>query len=180
MPNLTESELAQKAINIKLVCTDVDGVLTDGGMYYSEAGDELKKFNTRDGMGVALLKAVGIEVAIVTGEHTKLVAQRAAKLHVTHIFQGIKNKREVVGGLLGQLNLSWAQVAYIGDDINDLEVIQASGLSATVCDGMDVLKREVSYICKLSGGRGAFREFSEMIMRHQNGCEGNYSTLNKT
>jgi YrbI family 3-deoxy-D-manno-octulosonate 8-phosphate phosphatase len=180
MAELTENELAQKARNIKLVCTDVDGVLTDGGMYYSELGDELKKFNTRDGMGIALLKAAGIEVAIVTGEHTKLVAQRAAKLRVTHIFQGIKNKRQVVGSLLNQLNLSWSQVAYIGDDINDLEVIQETGLSATVSDGMDILKREVSYICKLAGGRGAFREFSEMILRHQGGREGNYSDLTKT
>jgi YrbI family 3-deoxy-D-manno-octulosonate 8-phosphate phosphatase len=173
MADLTDSELAQKANEIRLVCTDVDGVLTDGGMYYSETGDELKKFNTRDGMGVALLKAAGIEVAIITGEQTELVAQRAAKLKVAHLFQGIKNKLHVVGDLLDRLNLSWSQVAYIGDDINDLEVIKESGLSATVNDGMDVLKGEVSYVCKLPGGSGAFREFAELILRNQNGCEGN-------
>jgi len=161
--------LAQKAKGIRLVCTDVDGVLTDGGMYYSESGDELKKFNTRDGMGVALLKEAGIEVAIVTGEKTDLVARRAEKLQIKHLFQGIKNKPQVVGDLLAAVGVLWSEVAYIGDDINDLEVLRQCGLGATVADGMPALKQEASYVCELSGGQGAFREFAELILRHQIG-----------
>ena len=159
--------LAEKAIRIRLVCTDVDGVLTDGGMYYSENGDELKKFNTRDGMGVALLHAAGIKVAMITGENTQLVARRAAKLKVQYLYQDIKDKRKIIMKLMSQLQLTWPQIAFIGDDINDLEVLRCVGLSATVPDGLDIVKQNVSYICRLSGGGGAFREFAELILQSQ-------------
>jgi 3-deoxy-D-manno-octulosonate 8-phosphate phosphatase (KDO 8-P phosphatase) len=164
--------LAEKASRVRLVCTDVDGVLTDGGMYYSERGDELKKFNTRDGMGVALLKAADIEVAIVTGESTRLVARRAEKLKVAHLFQGVKDKYCVVGNLLKEMGLTWDQAAYIGDDINDLSVIQTDILSATVSDGMDILKDRVDYVCDLPGGGGAFREFAELVLAQHPNSEG--------
>ena len=159
--------LNQKAQQIRLVCTDVDGVLTDGGMYYSENGDELKKFNTRDGMGVALLRDAGIEVALITGEKTQLVARRAAKLGIKHVLQGVTDKRAKVIQLMEQLSLTWEQVAYIGDDLNDLEVIRDVGLSATVGDGLDTIKRYVCYVCHLPAGAGAFREFADLIRRCQ-------------
>ncbi len=159
--------VARKAQEIRLVCTDVDGVLTDGGMYYSESGDELKKFNTRDGMAIARLQAAGIEVAIITGEDTALVARRAAKLNVKYLFQGVKDKKRVLAALADRLKLKLSQVAYIGDDINDLGALRASGLSATVSDALESVKSEVCYVCQMTGGSGALREFTELILRSQ-------------
>ena len=136
--------LRRKAQQIRLVCTDVDGVLTDGGMYYSEGGDELKKFNTRDGMAVALLHDADTKVTFFTNENTELVDRRAAKLKIKHLFRGVADKQRAAEGLISELVLTWGQVAHIRDDINDLPVIDAVGLSATVSDGLEVIKRNVS------------------------------------
>ena len=159
--------LRGKARQIRLVCTDVDGVLTDGGMYYSEGGEELKKFNTRDGMGVAHLHSAGIEVAMITSENTELVARRAAKLKIKYLFQGVRDKQKVVEGLINELQLSWPSVAYIGDDVNDLPVIRSVGLTAAVSDAMQIVRDAVDYVCERAGGCGAFREFAELILSSQ-------------
>ena len=134
-------------------------------MYYSESGDEQKRFNTRDGVGFAMLKEAGLEVAIITGEDTRIVERMAAKLKVDHVFQGVKDKKLVAESLLQELGLSWTQFAYIGDDINDLSVMHAAGFTATVSDGMGKLKIVADYVCKLPGGGGAFREFAELILK---------------
>jgi 3-deoxy-D-manno-octulosonate 8-phosphate phosphatase (KDO 8-P phosphatase) len=152
---------------IKLFATDVDGVLTDGGMYYAESGDEWKKFNTRDGMGIKLLQRAGIITAIVTQERTKLVARRAEKLAIPELHQGVMDKLSLVRDMSARYGLTLSQVAYIGDDINDLETLKAVGFSATPADGMPQIAAAVDYICKKKGGEGAVRELTEMILAAQ-------------
>src|SRR3982751_4887296 len=133
---------------IRLFATDVDGVLTDGGMYYSETGDEWKKFNTRDGMGIKLLQKAGVITAIVTQERTKLVARRAEKLAIPELHQGVMDKLSLIRDMAGRHGLSLQQVAYIGDDVNDLEALKAVGFSATPADGMPQVAAAVDYVCR--------------------------------
>ena len=152
---------------IKLFATDVDGVLTDAGMYYSESGDEWKKFNTRDGMGIKLLQRAGIITAIVTQERTKLVARRAEKLAIPELHQGVMDKLLCVREMAARHGLTLSQVAYIGDDINDLETLEAVGFSATPADGMPLVVAVADYICQKKGGEGAVREIIEMILEAQ-------------
>jgi 3-deoxy-D-manno-octulosonate 8-phosphate phosphatase (KDO 8-P phosphatase) len=152
---------------IKLFATDVDGVLTDAGMYYSESGDEWKKFNTRDGMGIKLLQRAGIITAIVTQERTKLVARRAEKLAIPELHQGVMDKLSLVREMASRHGLTLRQVAYIGDDINDLETLKEVGFSATPADGMPQVSAAVNYVCQKKGGEGAVREIIEMILEAQ-------------
>ena len=152
---------------IRLFATDLDGVLTDGGMYYAESGDEWKKFNTRDGMGIKLLQRAGIITAIVTQERTKLVARRAEKLAIPEVHQGVMDKLSLVREMAARHGLTLSQVAYIGDDINDLETLKAVGFSATPADGMPQVAAVVDYICQKKGGEGAVREIIEMILEAQ-------------
>jgi 3-deoxy-D-manno-octulosonate 8-phosphate phosphatase (KDO 8-P phosphatase) len=152
---------------IRLFATDVDGVLTDAGMYYAESGDEWKKFNTRDGMGIKLLQRAGIITAIVTQERTKLVARRAEKLAIPELHQGVMDKLLLVSEMAVRHGLTLSQVAYIGDDINDLEALKAVGFSATPADGMPQVAAAVDYICQKKGGEGAVREIIEMILEAQ-------------
>jgi YrbI family 3-deoxy-D-manno-octulosonate 8-phosphate phosphatase len=152
---------------IRLFAMDVDGVLTDAGMYYGESGDEWKKFNTRDGMGIKLLQRAGIITAIVTQERTKLVARRAEKLTIPEVHQGVMDKLSLVREMAERHGLSLDQVAYIGDDVNDLETLKAVGFSATPADGMPGVAAEVDYVCSKKGGEGAVREIIEMILHAQ-------------
>ena len=152
---------------IKIFATDVDGVLTDGGMYYAESGNEWKKFNTRDGMGIKLLQKTGIITAIVTQERTKLVARRAEKLTIPELHQGVMDKLSLVREMAIRYGLTLSQVAYIGDDINDLETLKAVGFSATPADGMPQVAAVVDYICRKKGGEGAVREIIDMILDAQ-------------
>lgn len=152
---------------IKLFATDVDGVLTDAGMYYSESGDEWKKFNTRDGMGIKLLQKAGLVTAIITMERTKLVTRRAEKLGVSEVHQGITNKLEVLRELVARYGLALEQVAYIGDDVNDVEALQAVGFSASPADGVPSVLAAVDYVCRKKGGEGAVREVADMILAAQ-------------
>ena len=152
---------------IRLFATDVDGVLTDAGMYYSESGDEWKKFNTRDGMGIKLLQRAGIITAIVTQERTKLVARRAEKLAIPELHQGAMDKLTVIREMAARHGLSLKQVAYIGDDVNDLEALKAVGFSASPADGLPEIVAAVDYVCQKKGGEGAVREIIEMILDAQ-------------
>lgn len=152
---------------IRLFATDVDGVLTDAGMYYSESGEELKKFNTRDGMGIKLLQRAGLITAIVTQERTKLVAWRGEKLMMPEVHQGVMDKLSLVREMAGRHGLSMDEVAYIGDDINDLATLKAVGFSATPADGMPAVVEAVDYVCVKKGGEGAVREIIEMILKAQ-------------
>lgn len=152
---------------IRIVATDVDGVLTDAGMYYAECGEELKKFNTRDGMGLKLLQKAGLVTAIVTQENTKLVARRGEKLAIPEVHQGVYDKRSVLQAMAGRYGVTLAEVAYLGDDVNDLEALQAVGFSATPADGHASVKKVVGYICQAKGGEGAVREVADMILAAQ-------------
>lgn len=149
---------------IRLFATDVDGVLTDAGMYYAESGDEWKKFNTRDGMGLKLLQKAGIITAIVTQERTKLVARRAEKLAIPELHQGVLDKLSLVREMAARHGLTLSQVAYIGDDVNDLETLKEVGFSAAPADGMPQVIAVVDYVCQKNGGEGAVREICEMIL----------------
>ena len=153
--------------HIRLFATDVDGVLTDAGMYYSESGDEWKKFNTRDGMGIKLLQRAGLITAIVTQERTRLVTRRAEKLAIPELHQGVMDKLSVIREMAARHGLSLDQVAYIGDDVNDLKALKAVGLSASPADGLPQVLRVVRYVCQKKGGEGAVRELADMILEAQ-------------
>ena len=157
-----EKELLSK---IKILCVDVDGTLTDGGMYYSEKGETLKRFNTRDAVGLSLLMEAGIKIAIVTGENNPIVKARAKKLKIGDVLIGIKDKKRAVKALLSKYDLDWYNLAYIGDDINDHEVLLKAGFSACPDDALVKTKEKVDYICKVAGGYGAVREFCELIIQ---------------
>lgn len=149
----------------KLVITDIDGVWTDGGMYYDQTGNEWKRFNTSDSAGVLFLRALGIPVAIITGENTQIVARRAAKLKIEHVFQGVHDKLQVASDLASSLSLHLSEVAYIGDDIGDVQLLKASGISASPANAPEYISRHVHFITQKRGGEGAFREFVETILR---------------
>jgi len=157
--------IQQKARKIKLLLTDSDGVLTDGGVYYSDRGEELKRFNIRDGMGVARLRSVaGVEVGIVTGEFSASVKKRAEKLSIIEYHPGASDKVTVLKEIMDRKNLTAEEIAYIGDDTNDVEVMKLVGLSACPADALSFAKSVADYICQNSGGHGAFREFAELII----------------
>jgi len=152
---------------VRMVAMDVDGVLTDAGMYYSESGDELKKFNTRDGMGIKLLQAAGMVTALITREKTAIVERRGRKLAVPEVHQGVDDKLAVLTRLAKKYGLTLGQVAYIGDDVNDLEVLRAVGFSAAPADAMPSVLQVVHYVCAKRGGEGAVRELTDLILAAQ-------------
>ncbi|MGE3272379.1 MAG: KdsC family phosphatase [Chloroflexota bacterium] len=160
-------DVRERARKIKLVAMDVDGVLTDAGMYYTETGDELKKFNTRDGMGVALVRQAGLKTAILTRESTELVRRRGAKMRIDHIFIGVTDKLSCMHELLAELDLTLEQVAYIGDDVNDYELLCHVGLAAAVRDASRLPKSVAHLITEAKGGEGAVRELCEIILEAQ-------------
>jgi len=157
--------LFEKAQRIKLVLTDNDGVLTDTGVYYSEKGEELKRFSIRDGMGVERLRNLAwIETGIITGELSGSVKKRAEKLKITELFLGAKEKHSLLEEILKRNQIQPENVAYIGDDVNDIELMKLVGLTASPSDGMIDVRNIVDYVCEHKGGNGAFREFAELII----------------
>lgn len=148
----------------KLILTDIDGVWTDGGMYYDQTGNEFKKFNTSDSAGVIFCKKLNIPVGIITGEDTQIVKRRAEKLKIEILHQGISNKLAVAKSICKELNITLDDVAYIGDDLGDIELLNAVGISAAPFNAPDYIKSTVDFITKKSGGEGAFREFVEIII----------------
>ncbi|WP_368122274.1 KdsC family phosphatase, partial [Bacteroides cellulosilyticus] len=152
---------------IKLFLTDVDGTLTDGGMYYGESSEELKKFNTRDGMGLQLLQEAGIKTGIITSENTKIVENRAKKLKVDYLVQGKRDggKLAAAQDLCAQLNITLNEVAYIGDDVNCKELLSAVRVKACPADSMpSIIEIQGIHLMKKKGGEGCVREFAEMIL----------------
>ncbi len=148
----------------KLVLTDIDGVWTDGGMYYDQTGNEWKKFHTYDSAGVLLCHQHNIPVGIITGEETEIVKRRAEKLKIDFLFQGVANKLEIALILCKKLNISINEVAYIGDDNNDIELLKAVGISSAPISAHDNIKKIVNIVTKKAGGEGAFRVFVEEIL----------------
>lgn len=167
MVNLDARETARRARQVQLVVSDVDGVLTDAGVYYSARGEELKRFSMRDGMGVERLRGARIETAFLTREDSPIVVQRAHKLRVTHLHLAVLDKREFLARWLLQLGVSLAHVAYIGDDINDLEVMRfvaELGLTGAPSDAVPEVLQEAHFCATLGGGHGAFRQFADLII----------------
>jgi 3-deoxy-D-manno-octulosonate 8-phosphate phosphatase (KDO 8-P phosphatase) len=167
MVTVADLELARRAARIRLVLTDCDGVLTDGGVYYSERGEELKRFSLRDGMGFERLQKAGLACAIITGEEGGSVTSRAAKV-CARLYLGAKDKAQRLGAILEDHRLTDpSEVAFIGDDVNDLglvEVVAASGLTGAPRDAMPELRDRVHFASTARAGHGAFREFAEWIL----------------
>ncbi len=151
-------------MEIKLFITDIDGVWTDGGMYYDQSGNEWKKFNTGDSAGVLFLRLLNIPTAIITGEDTEIVRRRAQKLKIPHLFMGVKNKLKVARELCADLGISLENVAYIGDDINDIILLRAVGLSACPANAPEYIQSEVDWKIPVKGGDGAYRGFVEQYL----------------
>ena len=157
----------KKSKNIKLIATDIDGVWTDAKMHYTEDGEYMKSFSTYDGMATALLKSEKIEIAILTSENSQIVKSRAKKLGIKYVYINEKEKLFRIKYLCNRLNITSDEVAYIGDDVNDLETLKYVGISAMPCTSpiLDVFNPD--YITKREGGDGAFREFSDLIIKYR-------------
>lgn len=153
------------AVPIKMVLTDCDGCLTDSGMYYSEFGDEIKKFNTKDGMGFAALKKHGIITGIITGENSQIVRARAQKLNVDVLRLGCQDKAAEILSICEEKKISLENVMYIGDDLNDIGALSVVGLSCCPADAIYDVKKIVTYITKVKGGEGVLREAADMALR---------------
>ncbi len=158
----------RRKATIKLFISDVDGTLTDAGMYYGENGEEFKKFNTHDGKGFELLRKAGIKTGIITSENTKIVENRAKKMKVDYLYQGLehKGKLEIAKEICQKENISLQEVAYIGDDINCKELLQSVGLAACPANALEEI-RNIANIIQLSkcGGDGAVREFVSRVVK---------------
>ena len=157
----------KKSKNIKLIATDIDGVWTDAKMHYTEDGEYMKSFSTYDGVATALLKNEKIEIAILTSENSQIVKSRAKKLGIKYVYINENEKLFRIKYLCNRLNITSDEVAYIGDDVNDLEILKYVGLSAMPCTSpiLDVFNPD--YITKREGGNGAFREFSDLIIKYR-------------
>lgn len=167
MVTMATEELARRARNIKLVVSDVDGVLTDAGVYYSARGEEMKRFSMRDGMGVERLRNAGIETAFLTREDSPIVVQRAHKLRIPHLHLAVLDKREFMARFITKLGLPLERVAYIGDDINDLEAMRfvaELGLTAAPSDAVPEVLRVAHFRATVGGGHGAFRQLADWIV----------------
>ena len=160
--------MIKKCKKIKLVICDVDGVLTDGGMYYSSNGDEFKKFNTRDGMAVELLFKNKINVVLMTKENSEIVLNRAKKINVAKTYFGILNKAIKLPEICKKFDVNTEEIAYIGDDVNDLEIMNKIGFSASPKNAVEEVKKISDYVCKLSGGEGVLREIADLIISSKN------------
>ncbi|GAB6069541.1 hypothetical protein JCM30760_06380 [Thiomicrorhabdus hydrogeniphila] len=160
--------LIEKAQKIKLLILDVDGVMTDNRLFYSDDGIEYKSFNTRDGHGMVLLQKSNVDIGIITGRKSQLVTNRMNDLKVKHVYQGVPDKLPTFLKLVKELNLELDEIAYIGDDILDLPILLRIGLAVTPADGDNEVKSRVHYISQFCGGQGCVREVCEIIMRSQN------------
>jgi len=161
---ISNEDLQERARKIKIFFTDVDGTLTDGCVYYSENGEMLKKFSLRDGSGFYLLRQAGIKTGIITGEDSLIVARRAEKLKVDKLIMNAVPKVETLKAYLDSVGLDFSNVAYIGDSINDIKLLQRVGLSFAVGDADDLTKSKAHIICQTQGGKGAFFEAAIILL----------------
>jgi YrbI family 3-deoxy-D-manno-octulosonate 8-phosphate phosphatase len=169
----SREEALRKARSIRLLLTDCDGVLTDAGVYYGSRGEAMKRFSIRDGMGVERLREIaGIETGILSGENAPAIARRAAKLAIREAHLGVRDKFAALLEIAERRRFDFSQIAYIGDDVNDLAAMHASGLSACPRDALPEVVACVDYVCALPGGQGAFREFAELLILGVDGVFG--------
>lgn len=161
------NNIYKKAAQIKLLILDVDGVLSDGGVYMSDDGKELKKFSVLDGVGIKMLHRTGVEIAIITGSHAQAIQHRMQFLGIKHVFLGQERKMQTFNELKTKLNLKDKQIAYVGDDIPDIPLLKQVGLAITVANASSLVKKHAAWITKNSGASNVVREVCELIMRAQ-------------
>ena len=165
---MKKSEFIKKCKKIKLILTDVDGVLTDGCMYYSSKGEELKKFHTRDGMAVELLLQKNIKTIIITKEKSEIVISRAKKINVFKVYSGIKQKDKILNQICTKFKVTPDETTFIGDDVNDEKIMKLVGLSFAPSDATQTIKNIADIITNAKGGQGVLREVTDKILLSQN------------
>ena len=163
----TTEENRQRASQLKLMVFDVDGVMSDGGLFYSDEGVETKQFNCRDGLGLRLLQNSGLQIAIITGRKARCVEHRMANLGIDLLYQGVNNKLATLHELLARLGLRAHEAGFMGDDIIDLQAMAACGFSAAPADSHPLALRQAGFVSSLTGGHGAVREVCEFILAAQ-------------
>lgn len=161
-------DIEDRARAIKLMVLDVDGVLTDGKLYFSDDGREYKAFNSKDGHGIVMLQMSGVKVSVITARNSPVVAKRMKELRMEHVVQGRTDKRVALMELLDTMTLKPEQVAYVGDDVVDLGPMRVAGLAVAVADAHELAKQQAHWITTLNGGHGAVREVCDLIMQAQN------------
>lgn len=171
-----DDPLLQRARTIELAIFDVDGVLTDGRLYFLADGSEFKTFNTLDGQGIKMLIASGVRTAIISGRSTPVVERRARNLGIQHLYQGREDKLAVLEELLAEEGLDYTQIAYLGDDLPDLPVIRRVGLGMAVANADSFVRQHAHGVTSARGGEGAAREFCELILRAQGNLEAARAT----
>jgi 3-deoxy-D-manno-octulosonate 8-phosphate phosphatase (KDO 8-P phosphatase) len=164
-------DVIQRAAQIRLVIFDVDGVLTDGSLYFGDDGLEYKAFNVRDGLGMGMLQETGVQLAVISGRRSEVVRIRMDGLGVTHVYQGVRDKLPAYEDLKQTLGLADAAIAYVGDDLIDLSIMRRVGLAITVADAHPLVRRHAHWCTQAPGGRGAAREVCELIMESQETLE---------
>jgi len=157
----------ERARRIKMIIMDVDGTLTDGSLAVMPDGEEIKSYNVKDGMGILLAQLAGLRVGIITGKTSAALEKRAKKLKIYELYQGVLDKKKVLDEIIKNNNLKSEEIAYIGDDLGDLEVMKSVGLAGAVADAHPLIKKNCHFICKNCGGRGAVREFIEYVLQAQ-------------
>lgn len=167
MPVLSAAEITARAQKVRVIGFDVDGVCTDGRLYYGPSGEMLHAFHARDGLGIVMARMAGIVLCAVSGRDSLHVSARMRELRVPHILQGIARKADAVERVLAELGASFDELAYIGDDINDLPVLDRCGLSACVADAAADVPARVHYVTQRRGGEGALRELIELVLKAQ-------------
>lgn len=162
----TKKEISSKQKKIKILLTDIDGVLTDGGMYYTEDGMVMKKFFVKDGMGTTLLKKAGFLTGVISTDVSLINKMRAERLKMDFVYTGIWEKEKALEEICAQTKLLLENVAFIGDDVNDLQILQKVGFAACPVDAVDEVKKIVHFKCKNKGGKGAYREVVDLILKN--------------
>ena len=164
---ISRFELSHRLKTIKLVSLDVDGILTDGGLYFTDDGTTLRKFNVKDGLGIKRLMAAGVTVAIISSGPQDAIRRRMESLGIQHIYTGVPNKRETLEQLCGELGIDIEDVVHMGDDLNDLPIMEIVGCPISVPDAMPEVRDHAVYVTTLKGGAGAVREICDMTLSVQ-------------
>lgn len=164
-PSLLDGDLQQRLQAVKAVLLDVDGVLTDGSIYYDHTGREMKRFHVADGLGIELLRHAGLRVAILSGRVSEAIARRAAELKIAETYQGVRDKKAQIEKLRQQWEMKAEELLYIGDDLNDLPAFEAVGVRVAVANAVQELKEQAHYITRTPGGSGAVREVCEWLLK---------------
>jgi len=167
MNQLTKEQFLERLADIKLLSLDTDGVLTDGGLYFTDDGEELRKFNVKDGLGIQRVQAVGVKVAIITASSTPSIAHRGRRLGVDYVFLDCDDKLATLVGICDEMGIDLDQVGHVGDDLNDLPVFDAVGCPMTVVDAADEALSSALFVTKKKGGEGAVREICDLIISIQ-------------